>query len=105
MSISPTQLWLGLGFFAQALFSARFLVQWLASERAGRSVIPVAFWYLSIGGATLLLLYALHRQDPVFSLGQGAGLLVYLRNLYLIRKQKRKEAADLAEAAVEHGGQ
>lgn len=81
--------WLVLGFVAQALFSARFLVQWVASERAGRSVMPVMFWHLSILGTVLLLAYAIYRRDPVFILGQSAGLLVYVRNLFLIRREKR----------------
>lgn len=72
------------------MFSARFLVQWLASERQGRSVVPVAFWWLSIAGGGLLLGYAVWRRDPVFILGQGFGLLVYLRNLMLISRQARK---------------
>lgn len=80
--------WLVVGFVAQGLFSARFLVQWIASERAGRSVVPVLFWYLSIIGAALLLAYAIYRRDPVFILGQSVGLLVYVRNLYLIRREK-----------------
>ena len=74
--------WLALGFLAQALFTARFLVQWIASERAGRSVIPVAFWFFSIGGGLLLLVYALYRRDPVFIAGQAFGVFVYARNLY-----------------------
>jgi lipid-A-disaccharide synthase-like uncharacterized protein len=81
--------WLVLGFVAQALFSARFMVQWIASERAGKSVMPVVFWYLSILGSVLLLAYAIYRQDPVFILGQSAGLIVYFRNLYLIGREKR----------------
>lgn len=76
--------WLGIGLLGQALFSARFLVQWLSSERVKRSVIPIAFWYFSVAGGVTLLAYALYRQDPVFILGQGAGLLIYLRNLWLI---------------------
>src|ERR1700682_4130780 len=76
--------WLALGFLAQGLFTARFLVQWIASERAGKSVIPVAFWFFSIGGGALLLIYALYRRDPVFIAGQALGLLVYVRNLYFI---------------------
>src|SRR3978361_1428316 len=75
---------LGLGFFAQAMFTARFLVQWIASERAGKSVIPIAFWFFSIGGGVLLLIYALYRRDPVFIAGQALGLIVYARNLYFI---------------------
>jgi len=81
--------WLVLGFVAQALFSARFMVQWIASERAGKSVMPVVFWYLSISGSVLLLAYAIYRRDPVFILGQSAGLIVYFRNLYLIGREKR----------------
>lgn len=81
--------WLILGFIAQGLFSARFLVQWIASERAGKSVMPVVFWYLSIFGSALLLAYAIYREDPVFILGQAAGLIVYVRNLFLIRREKR----------------
>src|SRR5216683_148037 len=76
--------WLALGFFAQALFTARFLVQWIASERAGKSVVPIAFWFFSIGGGLLLLVYALYRRDPVFIAGQALGLVVYIRNLYFI---------------------
>jgi len=74
--------WLALGFIAQALFTARFLVQWIASERAGKSVIPIAFWFFSIGGGLLLLVYALYRRDPVFIAGQAFGVFVYGRNLY-----------------------
>jgi lipid-A-disaccharide synthase-like uncharacterized protein len=78
--------WLGLGLLGQAFFSARFLVQWIASERRKRSVVPVHFWYFSIGGGLMLLAYAIYRKDPVFILGQGAGLFVYARNLYFIRR-------------------
>lgn len=87
--MSPEKIWLGVGFSAQALFSARFLVQWIASEKAGRSVVPVAFWVLSVFGGALLLAYAVYRQDPVFIVGQGAGLIIYSRNLYLIYREKR----------------
>jgi len=76
--------WTVLGFAAQGLFSARFLIQWIASERLGKSVVPRAFWYFSIGGGLTLLFYALWRRDPVFILGQGAGLFVYARNLYFV---------------------
>jgi lipid-A-disaccharide synthase-like uncharacterized protein len=80
--------WLLLGFGGQALFLGRFVVQWLASERRRRSVVPVAFWYLSIGGALVLLVYALHRRDPVFVAGQGLGVAIYVRNLQLIRRAR-----------------
>jgi lipid-A-disaccharide synthase-like uncharacterized protein len=76
--------WVVLGFIAQGLFTMRFVVQWVASERARASVIPVAFWLFSIGGGVLLLIYALYRRDPVFIAGQALGLLVYIRNLYFI---------------------
>jgi lipid-A-disaccharide synthase-like uncharacterized protein len=81
--------WVVLGFVAQLMFTGRFLVQWIASEKEGRSVIPVAFWFFSIAGGLLLLAYALYRKDPVFILGQAFGVFVYARNLYLvIREQK-----------------
>jgi lipid-A-disaccharide synthase-like uncharacterized protein len=81
----PDGLWLAIGLAGQTLFSLRFLVQWISSEREGRSVIPVAFWYLSIAGSLTLLAYALHRRDLVFTLGQGAGVLIYARNIALVR--------------------
>jgi len=84
--------WLIIGFAGQAAFSARFLVQWIVSEARRESVIPVQFWYLSILGGTILLFYAIHRRDPVFILGQGAGLLVYVRNLVLIWQRRRATA-------------
>jgi lipid-A-disaccharide synthase-like uncharacterized protein len=84
--------WLALGFLAQALFTARFLVQWIASERAGRSVIPVAFWFFSIGGGALLLVYALYRRDPVFIAGQAFGVFVYARNLYFELRDRGRGA-------------
>jgi lipid-A-disaccharide synthase-like uncharacterized protein len=89
-SLTPTEvMWLSVGFAGQALFSLRFLVQWLASERARRSVVPVAFWFLSIAGGTTLLIYAVHRLDPVFIAGQAGGLLIYGRNLFLIQRERR----------------
>lgn len=80
--------WLALGFTAQLLFSARFLVQWIASERAGRSVVPLAFWYLSIAGGGLLFIYAVWRKDPVFILGQATGVFIYSKNPYLISSER-----------------
>ena len=80
------------GLAGQALYTCRFLVQWWASERAGRSVVPTSFWYLSIGGGVALLVYALMRADPVFVIGQAAGLVVYLRNLRLIRRAAARGA-------------
>ena len=77
-------IWLVIGFAGQALFSLRFLVQWWASERQKRSVIPVAFWFFSLAGGLTLLSYAIYRRDPVFIVGQAGGLFIYLRNLYFI---------------------
>jgi lipid-A-disaccharide synthase-like uncharacterized protein len=85
--------WVLLGFLAQALFTARFLVQWIASERAGRSVIPLAFWIFSIGGGLLLLVYALYRKDPVFIAGQSFGVFVYVRNLHFVMRERKTPAA------------
>ena len=82
--------WLVVGFGGQALFMARFVLQWLTSERERRSVIPVSFWYLSILGALVLLAYAVHRQDPVFVAGQALGVAIYLRNLQLIRGERAR---------------
>ncbi|EKT4454369.1 lipid-A-disaccharide synthase N-terminal domain-containing protein [Pseudomonas putida] len=85
-------LWLIIGFAGQAVFTGRFVLQWLYSELKRRSVIPVGFWYLSMLGSALLLTYAIYRQDPVFIIGQSFGFLVYLRNLQLIaRHQHLKE--------------
>lgn len=87
--------WAWVGIFAQALFTCRFLVQWIASERAGRSVVPFAFWLFSLGGGALLLIYALVRRDPVFIAGQSLGFVIYARNVVLVlreRKGRSKEA-------------
>ena len=86
--------WVVLGFVAQAFFTMRFVVQWIASERARKSVMPVAFWFFSIGGGVLLLVYALYRKDPVFIAGQSLGLVVYARNLYFIIVNGRQASAD-----------
>ena len=86
--------WLVLiGYAGQALFTMRFVVQWVASERARKSVFPVAFWFFSIGGGILLFIYALTIKDPVFILGQGFGVFVYLRNLYFVYRERRAAGA------------
>jgi lipid-A-disaccharide synthase-like uncharacterized protein len=82
--------WLLVGLGGQALFMGRFVLQWLSSERQRRSVIPVSFWYLSILGALVLLAYAVHRRDPVFVAGQGLGVAIYLRNLFLVRAEQEQ---------------
>jgi lipid-A-disaccharide synthase-like uncharacterized protein len=79
--------WLILGLFAQGIFFIRFFVQWVTSERKKSSVVPVSFWYLSIAGGLGLLVYAVHIKNPVFIIGQSAGLLIYVRNLVLIYKK------------------
>ena len=84
--------WVLLGFAAQAFFTARFAVQWIASERAGKSVIPIAFWWCSIGGGLLLFVYSLYRRDPVFIAGQGFGVFIYLRNLYFVLRERKQGA-------------
>jgi len=89
--MSTEWLWVAVGFAGQTMFSARFLVQWLASERAKRSVVPHAFWFLSLAGGGTLLAYALYRQDPVFIVGQAAGLFIYARNLVLIRRERTQD--------------
>ena len=77
-----------LGMLGQSLFFSRFLIQWIVSEKNGRSTVPLSFWYLSIGGGLLLLIYALWRRDPVITLGQAVGLFVYVRNLMLIHRRR-----------------
>ena len=85
--------WLGVGFLAQLMFSMRFIVQWIASERARRSIVPETFWYFSMVGGAMLFAYAIYRLDPVFMLGQGMGLVIYSRNIYFIRAHRRSEAS------------
>ena len=90
-------IWKVVGFSGQALFAARFIVQWFQSEREGRSVIPLGFWYCSLGGGVVLLAYALYVGDAVFIVGQASGLFVYSRNLYLIFRERAA-----LRAAAEH---
>ncbi len=82
--------WVWIGFLGQACFSMRFIVQWLVSEKAKRSVIPEMFWYFSLAGGAILFAYAIHREDPVFIVGQGTGLLIYSRNIYWIWRERLK---------------
>jgi lipid-A-disaccharide synthase-like uncharacterized protein len=89
------QMWIAFGLVGQLVFTGRFVVQWLSSEREKKSVVPVAFWYLSIAGGVVLLVYAVHRQDPVFMLGQSLGLFVYLRNLQLIHRNRAEAPPQL----------
>ncbi len=80
--------WLLVGFLGQGMFSTRFLIQWIASERRKRSVVPELFWWCSMAGGGLLVAYAVQRRDPVFVVGQAAGLLIYIRNLVLIYRER-----------------
>ncbi len=82
-------LWTIVGLFGQALFMMRFVVQWIASEKAKKSVMPEMFWYFSLAGGLIVLIYAIHQQDLVFILGQGLGLFIYLRNIYFIRRRPK----------------
>jgi lipid-A-disaccharide synthase-like uncharacterized protein len=88
------KIWVMIGLLGQALFTGRFMVQWLQSEREGKSVIPVSFWYFSIAGSLVLLAYAIWRKDPVFIVGQSTGLFIYLRNLHFINRDKKKAALE-----------
>ena len=90
---NSVDLWLMVGLVGQALFSMRFLVQWISSERKGESVLPIAFWHLSIAGSLVLLAYAVHRRDVVFTLGQSLGVFIYARNLQLMRVARQARDA------------
>jgi lipid-A-disaccharide synthase-like uncharacterized protein len=89
--------WAAFGVLAQFIFGARFLVQWIASEKAERSVIPVGFWFLSIGGGLMTLVYGFARRDLVIILGQAFSILIYGRNLVLIARDRKKRASEAEE--------
>lgn len=82
------------GFGGQAMFTMRFLVQWLTSEKNRKSVIPIAFWYFSLAGGATLFVYAVWQRDPVIMLGQATGLFIYIRNLWLIHRERREQSAE-----------
>lgn len=86
-------IWLAVGLLGQGIFSARFIIQWLVSEKEKKSIIPVAFWYLSLVGGLTLLLYALYKRDPVFIIGQFSGIFIYSRNLFLIHRERSSRLA------------
>jgi len=88
--IDKADIWLLIGLGGQALFTARFLVQWIASERAGRSVVPLAFWVFSIGGGLITLVYGIHRREPVIILGQSLSIFIYLRNVVFVLRERRQ---------------
>ena len=91
--LNSDTIWLAIGFVGQVFFSMRFLIQWLYSEKRGRSVVPIAFWYFSVLGGLTLLCYAIYRVDPVFIVGQAGGLLIYARNLQLIMRERKKTSS------------
>lgn len=95
--------WVAVGFLGQSFFSMRFIIQWIASEKVKKSVMPIAFWYFSLFGGATLFAYALHKQDPVFIFGQGMGLFVYMRNLYFVYTERKKNEAS-KELSVAEGG-
>ena len=99
MSLDPRtwDFWVAFGLGGQMLFGSRFIVQWISSERKKVSHIPIGFWYLSLGGGIITAIYAIHRGDPVFIIGQCAGLLVYVRNLMLIYRKPRNAQPGTAE--------
>ena len=100
--MSEHTIWLIIGFAGQGLFSMRFLIQWLHSEKQKKSVIPLEFWYFSIAGGATLLTYAIYKQDPVFIVGQLTGLFIYSRNLYFISRE-RQELAELRKQQESSG--
>ncbi len=87
------QIWIAVGMLGNLLFFSRWIVQWIESERAGRSVIPLAFWFFSIGGSVVLLAYAIYRRDPVFIVSQLPNSIIYFRNIHLVRRARRQDAA------------
>ena len=86
-------IWIAIGFLGQGLFFGRWVIQWIASERTAKSLVPVAFWYMSLVGGLITLAYAIYRRDPVFIAGQSIGALVYIRNLVLIRRASHDPAS------------
>src|SRR5436189_3923706 len=98
MTLTTPAIWLIVGFLAQAIFTARFLAQWVASERKRDSVVPVAFWWLSLLGGMTLLSYASYKRDPVIITGQAMGVLIYVRNLMLVAKKKKRVAKETRRA-------
>jgi len=99
-AFTAKDIWMAVGFFGQALFASRFIVQWIATERRRKSVVPVAFWYLSLAGSVVLLAYAISRLDPVFIAGFSLNMIIYLRNLYFIHGRPAKVMASQPNGAA-----
>ncbi len=99
VAMSAERIWLLIGFLGQGLFASRFIIQWFQSEREGRSVIPVAFWYCSLAGGLVTLAYTIYLHSLPLALGQASGLVVYGRNLYLIFRERSAAASTVPDAA------
>ena len=95
--VAKFDFWLAFGLIAQLLFAGRFLVQWIASERAGKSVVPFAFWIFSMGGGLMTLLYGIVRREPVIIFGQGLATIIYVRNIVLIFRERGREKSGGAD--------
>lgn len=93
--VAKFDFWLAFGLVAQLFFTARFLVQWISSERAGRSVVPMAFWFFSMGGGLMTLVYGLVKREPVIIVGQALATIIYVRNIMLILKHRTRESQTL----------
>lgn len=101
IGISPFNVWIILGFLGQSMFTARFIVQWIASEKKGESIIPIQFWFLSVLGSSIVLAYAIYRRDPVFIAAYAFGNFIYFRNLILIYKKRCKMKHEKQEGNID----
>ena len=97
-AITEHNIWMGIGFVGQVIFGMRFIVQWIATERQKKSVVPLAFWYLSLAGTIVLLSYSIYKMDPVFIAGFSLNMIIYLRNLYFIRLHKKPSTDAIASS-------
>jgi lipid-A-disaccharide synthase-like uncharacterized protein len=95
--VAKFDFWLAFGIAAQLLFTARFIVQWIASEREGRSVVPMAFWFFSMGGGLMTLVYGIARREPIIIMGQALAIFIYIRNIMLVLKQRRQAKEQQAQ--------
>ncbi len=94
--VAKFDFWLAFGLIAQLFFTARFLVQWISSERAGKSVVPMAFWFFSMGGGVMTLIYGVAKREPIIILGQGLATVIYIRNIMLIWKNRGRNSETLS---------
>ena len=103
-ALTSENIWMAVGFAGQVVFGGRFVVQWIASERRKRSVIPVVFWYLSMLGTIILLTYSIYRRDPVFIAGYSLNFIIYVRNLYFVHRERAAITASAGPATVDPPG-